>query len=481
MATLNELYNYYLKQGVDYKPGSTIGGLSSLTEQNTGGGSDSGGNVAVPTKEESEATLTEGMTDVGENKGIGSLGSMIMGGLISAINPVLGIAYSLADPNSMTRQVLSKIGFNPTTEGSIGSTDGPTTNQIDWDAVDRDQAGDMGNFGGFDSAAEDRDQSGGDASSTSGTDSAGDGGDGYATGGRVGFAEGSLYLPYTNFLDLLKGRTSGDFNEEGQYVPFNYQMYVRPEQDIFNVYNKPMYSGKPNAEQLYQRYLGQTPNEDFLNYINSFKDNIPTEDFSDYLNGLTPNWSPGDPAPEGYEIVSGAGDTWIEPIARTLFPQTNLQQIKETATSPTQYNIEATKDLVENLPGFVQPFAPAVAGVMSLPYDAIQAYQRMQPGSGVSGFAKAYAAERPLQSAYERFVGASGPLAENINKAVSNLNPFQQQQYMQYAANNPEQAREAAQRNQDFVQATQRTQQARGGRIGYLQGGLSSLLGNYYG
>ena len=114
----------------------------------------------------------------------------------------------------------------------------------------------------------------------------------FATGGRVGFmdggskgldylmgierrgyAAGSNYLPYTNFLDLLKGRTSGDFNEEGQYVPFNYQMYVRPEQDIFNVYNKPMYSGQPNAEQLYQQYLGQTP--------------TPTEDFSDYLNQST--------------------------------------------------------------------------------------------------------------------------------------------------------------------------------------------------
>jgi len=66
-------------------------------------------------------------------------------------------------------------------------------NQIDWDAVDRDQAGDTGgDFGGFDSAAEDRDQSGGEASSTSGADPAGDGGDGYAIGGRVRKANGGL-------------------------------------------------------------------------------------------------------------------------------------------------------------------------------------------------------------------------------------------------------------------------------------------------
>lgn len=149
------------------------------------------------------------------------------------------------------------------------------------------------------------------------------------------------------------------------------------------------------------------------------------------------------------QVVQEADKT----LAETLFPQGEFLDIRKTATSPTEYNIEATKDLVENLPGIVQPFAPAAAGIMSLPYDAIQAYQRMQPGSGIGGFIKAYQAERPLQSAYERFVGASGPLAENINQAVSTLNPFQQQQYMQYATQNPEQARAAAERTQQFVQA----------------------------
>jgi len=196
MATLNELYNYYLKQGVDYKPGSTIGGLSSLTEQNTGGGSDSGGNVAVPTKEESEATLTEGMTDVGENKGIGSLGSMIMGGLISAINPVLGIAYSLADPNSMTRQVLSKIGFNPTTEGSIGSTDGPFGGYNGFDGTE-------GSFGSVDTQAQSEASMSEGMSdvgdSSGGVDSAGDGGDGYAIGGRVNYLQGGLISLLGNY------------------------------------------------------------------------------------------------------------------------------------------------------------------------------------------------------------------------------------------------------------------------------------------
>ena len=50
MATLNDLYNYYLKQGITYTPGSTIGGLSSLTENtniNTGNGGGDGTTTAT--------------------------------------------------------------------------------------------------------------------------------------------------------------------------------------------------------------------------------------------------------------------------------------------------------------------------------------------------------------------------------------------------------------------------------------------------
>jgi len=184
MATLNELYNQYLS--LAYKPGATVGGLSSLTEmkpqQNIGGGSDSGFTFSTPTKEESEATLTEGMTDVGENKGLGSLGSMAIGGILSAINPVLGMAYSLADPNSMTRQALASIGFNPTTEGSIGSTDGPFGGYGGFDGTE-------GSFGSVDTQAQSEASMSEGMSdvgdSSGGVDSAGDGGDGYATGGLV--------------------------------------------------------------------------------------------------------------------------------------------------------------------------------------------------------------------------------------------------------------------------------------------------------
>jgi hypothetical protein len=162
-------------------------------------------------------------------------------------------------------------------------------------------------------------------------------------------------------------------------------------------------------------------------------------------------------------------------VAEKLFPQGDFLNIKETAASPTEYNIEATKDLVENLPSILQPLAPAAAAALSLPYDAIQAYQRMEPDSGIAGFRKAFQAERPLKSAFERFIGASGPLAENINTAVSSLNPYQQQRYMNYAIENPDRAIQAAQRDQDFRTAIERRsgpttplieEEGTGGRIG---------------
>jgi hypothetical protein len=126
MATFYDIYQNYLQNpysGVNaIDPVQGTGSLQVKPIVPTGGGSNSGFTFSTPTKEESEATLTEGMTDVGENKFRG-LGSMAIGGILSAINPVLGMAYSLSDPNSMTRQVLGNIGFNSTTEGSVPTND----------------------------------------------------------------------------------------------------------------------------------------------------------------------------------------------------------------------------------------------------------------------------------------------------------------------------------------------------------------------
>ena len=104
-------------------------------------------------------------------------------------------------------------------------------------------------------------------------------------------------------------------------------------------------------------------------------------------------------------------------IERLLFPEGDFQNIRATSPDQRTYNIEATKDLVENLPGGVvrDLVAPAAAGIMSPFYDAIQAAQRMQPGSGVSGFVDAFKAENPLSSAFERMTGAAGPLYDRLS------------------------------------------------------------------
>jgi hypothetical protein len=123
----------------------------------------------------------------------------------------------------------------------------------------------------------------------------------------------------------------------------------------------------------------------------------------------------------------------FQAAASKAFPEGKFQKIK--ASSPTQkdYNIKATEDLVRNLPGGIvrDASASAAAGVLSLPYDAIQAATRttesdinraMQTGAltprdiASEAFGLAYARENPLSSAIERTIGAAGPLAERLSQ-----------------------------------------------------------------
>jgi len=127
-------------------------------------------------------------------------------------------------------------------------------------------------------------------------------------------------------------------------------------------------------------------------------------------------------------------------IFESLFPEGNLQDIIKNSKTQKDYNINATKDLVENLPGGVvkEAVAPAVALGMSPFYDGIQAATRMteadinramQTGAltpreiASEAYGLAFDRENPLSSAIERFTGAAAPLAERI--ANLNLsNPF---------------------------------------------------------
>jgi hypothetical protein len=500
MATLEELYRYYLNQPITYVPGSTIGGLSSLTEinRNDAGGDSMGASPVTSINTDPNVTnTTPGTGIMGTNINFSDIGKA----LGFAMNPTLGIANLVAtqvfgkSPMDMAMEAMGISGFGRTdsdfaTAGVFGGDDSSSTGTAN--ATD---TGDMGSEAANDAASASA-AAGGSGGGGGGADSAGDGGDGYATGGRVsqgldylmgierrGYAEGSnLYGGYSGNkisqiedpLGLIQRLNKAGGNrtpyDNISYLPSE-GGYVQWDGNSWTVTSPEMIEQRIKDWESVNYSPIQPPNT-----LNA--QTTPTEDLINNLNTTTIN------------TTAQTTPTGLTSVAETLFPQGDFLNIKETAASPTEYNIEATKDLVENLPGGIVKniVAPTAAFALSLPYDTIQAYQRMEPGSGIGGFKKALQAERPLESAFERFTGAAGPLAGNINTAISSLNPFQKQQYMNYAVQNPEQAIAAAQQNKDFLAATQKNiapattpapapaSMAAGGRVFYLQGGLASLL-----
>ena len=129
----------------------------------------------------------------------------------------------------------------------------------------------------------------------------------------------------------------------------------------------------------------------------------------------------------------------LQKIAEYLFPEGNFAQIRATSPDQRTYNIDATKDLVQNQPAFLTPFAPVAAAGLSLPYDAMQAAGRitesdmnraMQSGAltprdiASEAFGLAYARENPLDSLIQRTQGATLGLADRLKNApefLSNL------------------------------------------------------------
>jgi hypothetical protein len=250
----------------------------------------------------------------------------------------------------------------------------------------------------------------------------------------------------------------------------------------------------------------------------------PTEDFSDYLNTTTINTNAQTKPTVAEQMMSQEQaqvdkdlSTSINPLDRFQshvdFNQELINKVKSDELSREDYNIIGGYDVAQKVLGpdfaITNPVSTALGiGATSGIYNAIQALKgeqnwseipgtvlrNVQGGSGLlsdrqkqsyQDIRNQYETQRQ-KSAFERFTGAAGPLAENINTAISSLNPFQKQQYMNYAVQNPDQAIAAAQRNKDFLAATQKNtnpatpapaSMADGGRVFYLQGGLASLLG----
>jgi hypothetical protein len=470
MATFYDIYQNYLQNpysGVNALPGvnPSSGIMNTNTISPIGGDSMGVSPVASINTNPNVTNTTPGTGIMGTNVNFSDIAKAIG----FAMNPALGIANLAAtqvlgkSPMDMAMEAMGISGFGRTdsdfaTAGVFGGDDSSSTGTAN--ATD---TGDMGSEAANDAASASAAAGG---SGGGGADSAGDGGDGYAKGGRAGYVEGGISQE-GRMSYLYPGLLDGSFNpknfEEDRALDYSFNQF-KPLQFIgASGYPETTYGDEPiNLDQLkefkkqldqLQLQRGDVPKRYFDKLDQAIniasQATTPTEDFSDYVTKTTPTVAE--------QIISTNNSSpALTSVAETLFPQGDFLNIRETAASPTEYNIKATEDLVKNLPGFVQPFAPAAAAALSLPYDTIQAYQRMEPGSGIQGFGKAFQAERPLESAFERFTGAAGPLAENINTAISSLNPFQKQQYMNYAVQNPDQAIAAAQRNKDFLAATQK-------------------------
>jgi hypothetical protein len=356
-----------------------------------------------------------------------------------------------------------------------------------------------------------------------------------ADGGRVGYAEGgtTTYLTPTEFFE-----TSDTRKEWAK---------ILDELDVDEIVYSGQYANPEKAE--YIKNLEDKKNKLYAQswdeYYKSEADaalkqqTTPTEDFSDYLNTTTINTN-AQTKPTVAEQMMSPEDALTPEVPQENPIQKHLdfnEFLKGQGLSQQDYNVLGGYDVAQNL----APGNPILGGAINLAspvYNAVQMFNSAKDAQG--NVIKQYVPDMyedatesgayyavPLQkisdipgsaarniqgglgllsdrqkqsyqdirnqyetqrqkSAFERFTGAAGPLAENINTAISSLNPFQKQQYMNYAVQNPEQAIAAAQQNKDFLAATQKNtnpatpapaSMADGGRVFYLQGGLASLLG----
>ena len=118
----------------------------------------------------------------------------------------------------------------------------------------------------------------------------------------------------------------------------------------------------------------------------------------------------------------------INTIASRAFPEGNFQSIRANAPNQMSYNIDATRDLVQNQP--FNPLAPAMAATFSLPYDTIQgikrAFKGFEPQTGIMDYddipdgptfadiGKSIAAENPIDSLIGRTYGATLGLGDKL-------------------------------------------------------------------
>ena len=113
----------------------------------------------------------------------------------------------------------------------------------------------------------------------------------------------------------------------------------------------------------------------------------------------------------------------------------NLQNVIDSSTDQNDYFRKSTSDMIQKLSegygkapivgplnqALIETTAPVLSAVTSPFYDGYEAYKRMEPGSGISGFAKAFDDEQPLDAIANRFIGAAEPLANRITNVGTSI------------------------------------------------------------
>jgi hypothetical protein len=454
MATLEELYRYYLNQPITYVPGSTIGGLSSLTEINrndAGGDSMEESPVTSINTDPNVTNTTPGTGIMGTNINFSDIGKA----LGFAMNPTLGIANLVAtqvfgkSPMDMAMEAMGIGGFGRTdsdfaTAGVFGGDDSSSTGTAN--ATD---TGDMGSEAANDAASASAAAGG---SGGGGADSAGDGGDGYATGGRIGYAEGgtTTYLTPTEFFETSDTRKEwakilDELDEivySGQYANPEKAEYIKNLEDKKNKLYAQSWDEYYKSEADAALKQQTTPTEDFSDYLNTTTINTnvqttPTEDFSDYLNTTTIN-TIAQTAPTVAEQMISPEDALTPEVPQENPIQKHLdfnEFLKGQGLSQQDYNVLGGYDVAQNL----APGNPILGGAINLAspfYNLMQTFDSAKDTQGniIKQYVPDMYEDATESGAYytvpaQKFSDIPGSAARNIQGGLGILTNTQKQQY----------------------------------------------------
>jgi hypothetical protein len=354
-----------------------------------------------------------------------------------------------------------------------------------------------------------------------------------ADGGRVGFAEGSnLYGGYSgNKISQVEdplGLIQRLNKAGGNRTPYDNISYL-PSEGGYVEWDGSSWT-VTSPEMIEQRIKDwESVNYSPIQPPNTL--DTPTEDFSDYLNTTTINTN-AQTKPTVAEQMMSPEDalTPLTPDINPLQQHFDQNQMLKDAVArgeitPEQYNVLGGYDVQQTL----SPGNPVLGGIGNLigstGYNIVQSSIPSKDNSGnviyedtpfiIGEDANTIYSQTPkasqllrdipgdvmrnvqgglglispeLKQTYQDIIQQRAPanITEHINTAISSLNPFQKQQYMNYAVQNPDQAIAAAQRNKDFLAATQKNtnpatpapaSMADGGRVGFAYGTPSQESG----